>query len=614
MKFLHLSLLLLISGITFGQAGGLTCAEAEPICSDAGVTFTANSGTPSASDLDPGNNYGCLLSTPNPAWYFLEIDNPGDIIMSLSAPTDIDFIIWGPYPDLATAQGMCGSHSNIVPDMNCSGFLFPTCDAYGCSFDITANETPGIPNAQTGEVYVMLVTNYANNVQDITLVQTGGSGSTNCEILTNCSLQVDAGANTSLCVGETLNLNGSFQNEEGNTTITWTANPAGAINDLSNTNTLNPVFSPSQAYGGSVTLTLTVEDDGPDFDCEISDQITISLADPSPATVTSNGTICEGDNAIFTINGAPGQTVTYTLDGGATSQTVVLNSSGQGVVTVTSPTSDQTITLTEVSDGPCSNTLNVSANVTIDLSGSQNVSIDTVGVLCQSDENVTLVGTPPGGTWLINGDPSNGIFSPSNLAPGNYTITYNPPGACSQSVSINASVAPNPTAIITGGTGPDSTVIVGTPVILSANSNFEYEWFPEDDLSCTSCQSTTALPNETTEYFLVVTNEFGCTDTATVIVGIEQLCLGAFLPTNFSPNGDGRNDTFCVLGDCIESMSFNVFNRWGELVFQSSDPENCWDGTYKGKEVNSGVFVYTLKANLTNGEVVERSGNVTLVR
>jgi hypothetical protein len=181
---LLISLIVSISG--FSQAGGITCSDMEPICTDAGVSFTANSGGPSASSLDPGNNYGCLGSTPNPSWFYLEIATAGDIIMSLTANSDIDFIIWGPFSSLSAAQSACGTYNNIVPNINCGWF---SCAAYGCSYDPTNQETPGIPNAQVGQVYVMLVTNYANTVQNITLTQTGGTGATDCTILQpNCNI------------------------------------------------------------------------------------------------------------------------------------------------------------------------------------------------------------------------------------------------------------------------------------------------------------------------------------------------------------------------------------------------------------------------------------------
>jgi hypothetical protein len=148
-------LLLFISPYIFSQAGGTNCPDMEPICTDAGVSFQANANGPDATTSEPGNNYDCLLAAPNPSWFYLEISDAGNIIMSLTAPTDIDFVIWGPYPDLATAQATCGNHQNVVPDLNCD--WLGNCDAQGCSFSTAANETPGIPNAQVGQVYVMLV-------------------------------------------------------------------------------------------------------------------------------------------------------------------------------------------------------------------------------------------------------------------------------------------------------------------------------------------------------------------------------------------------------------------------------------------------------------------------
>lgn len=180
-RFLFLFIGLISYQHSFGQAGGLNCADMEPICTDAGVSFTANEGGPDASVIDPGNNYGCLASSPNPSWFYLEISNSGDIIMDLSAPSDIDFIIWGPYTDLAAAQANCGNHNNIVPDTGCTLGLF--CDGFGCSYSTSNTETPAIPNAQVGEVYVMLVTNYANSTQQINLTQTDGNGATDCTII-----------------------------------------------------------------------------------------------------------------------------------------------------------------------------------------------------------------------------------------------------------------------------------------------------------------------------------------------------------------------------------------------------------------------------------------------
>ncbi len=165
MKQLLLLSLVLFPTILFSQ--GATCAAMDPICTDVGANFTANTGT----TAEPGNNYGCLATQPNPSWYYFEIATNGNIDMNLFAPSDIDFIIWGPYPNLAAAQANCGT--------------LGAGNQVDCSYSSTNNESPSIPNAQVGEVYIMLITNYASVVQDVTLTQVGGTGSTDCDIVNN---------------------------------------------------------------------------------------------------------------------------------------------------------------------------------------------------------------------------------------------------------------------------------------------------------------------------------------------------------------------------------------------------------------------------------------------
>jgi gliding motility-associated-like protein len=152
----------------------------EPICTNVGLTFTANSGVAEASTTDPGNDYDCLITQPNPTWYYLEVASNGNIDMNLTAASDIDYIIWGPFSSLSVAQANCGDLGN------------PSSEIIDCSFSPTNNEFPSIPGALTGQVYVMLITNYANVVQDVTLTQVGGSGSTDCSIITNPPCAISA--------------------------------------------------------------------------------------------------------------------------------------------------------------------------------------------------------------------------------------------------------------------------------------------------------------------------------------------------------------------------------------------------------------------------------------
>jgi gliding motility-associated-like protein len=88
----------------------------------------------------------------------------------------------------------------------------------------------------------------------------------------------------------------------------------------------------------------------------------------------------------------------------------------------------------------------------------------------------------------------------------------------------------------------------------------------------------------------------------------------AQIPDAFSPNGDGNNDILFVYGGQIEEIALEIYDRWGEKVFTSSSVTDGWDGTFKGKKVTSGVYVYMLKTFFTDGDVVDSSGNFTLVR
>jgi gliding motility-associated-like protein len=89
---------------------------------------------------------------------------------------------------------------------------------------------------------------------------------------------------------------------------------------------------------------------------------------------------------------------------------------------------------------------------------------------------------------------------------------------------------------------------------------------------------------------------------------------GAHLPGAFSPNGDGNNDVLFVYGGQIERISIAIYNRWGELVWETNDETEGWDGTYEGKEAIAGVYVYKLKVTYWEGDIENKSGNITLIR
>lgn len=117
-----------------------------------------------------------------------------------------------------------------------------------------------------------------------------------------------------------------------------------------------------------------------------------------------------------------------------------------------------------------------------------------------------------------------------------------------------------------------------------------------------------------------ITPSTDSTDVTLRIAGDETVIAhfktptGGYLPTAFSPNGDGINDVLRLLGEGIMSMNLTLYNRWGESVINLTNPAESWDGTYKGEPVPAGVYAYKLFAVLKDGEEINQSGNITVVR
>jgi len=151
--------------------------------------------------------------------------------------------------------------------------------------------------------------------------------------------------------------------------------------------------------------------------------------------------------------------------------------------------------------------------------------------------------------------------------------------------------------------------VVNTPTQEEA----EYSWTPPDGLSCFDCESPVVDPSATTWYVVEVTNQYGCTAIDSLFAEREIPPPTSFIPTIFSPNNDGLNDELCVLGNRILEIDFSVYNRWGEEVFATNNPESCWDGTHQGQPV-TGSLLYTLRAVLEEGKTVEESGNIKILR
>jgi len=111
----------------------------------------------------------------------------------------------------------------------------------------------------------------------------------------------------------------------------------------------------------------------------------------------------------------------------------------------------------------------------------------------------------------------------------------------------------------------------------------------------------------------MVTNSFGCADTARGFVTIEPL-KSFFVPNSFSPNNDGLNDVFKPVVPYCKSMDLKIFDRWGNLIYNTNNTEHGWDGKYKGENAQSDVYVYKILIEFFDGSFKDAHGHITLVR
>ncbi|MDI1354595.1 MAG: gliding motility-associated C-terminal domain-containing protein [bacterium] len=201
-----------------------------------------------------------------------------------------------------------------------------------------------------------------------------------------------------------------------------------------------------------------------------------------------------------------------------------------------------------------------------------------------------------------------GVANPYPISSGGSSLTIG------QLNYVKVVDVPNVTIIPPGQSRSDTTVRFGQSVSLKGTGALTYEWSPRYNITSLTNPNVTVNPFKTTQYILTGYNSKRCASSDTINVIIIDECGEMYVPNAFTPNGDGANDVLYVRGICMQSLTFMVFNRWGEKVFETNDQKNGWDGTYKGVEMNTGVFVYRLEGKTYDGKGFSLKGNVTLIR
>ena len=429
-------------------------------------------------------------------------------------------------------------------------------------------------------------------------------------------------------------------------TVTITSNPSGTIcpnmpvtftatATIAGTNpTYNWILVGVGSMGTGSTYTNTTLTNGDQVYCIVtsnslcnsgltatSNTITIDMQYLYAAGVSINPsvtTVCAGDPVTITATPSNAGTPTYlwTINGGVPTQ-------GTDVFTSTSLQNGDVITCLMFFTDPCasgsqpeqSNTVTMVVEECplpeVHFSASQTALCEGT---CINFTDMTL-NSPTSWSWTFEGaNPSSSTDqNPTNIcydAAGSYAVTLFATNFRGSDELIESSFI-TVESKDTLKASDDVEILSGSSTTLQVSGGSQYTWSPSDNLSCADCASPVASPSVSTTY--IVTDATGCTGSDTVLVKVfDEYIL--FIPQAFSPNGDGQNDILYVRGNGIRDLSFLVYDRLGERVFLSNGPDFGWDGSYRGKTLNPGVFTYMVEATMQDGSVKKLKGNVTLIR
>ncbi len=257
--------------------------------------------------------------------------------------------------------------------------------------------------------------------------------------------------------------------------------------------------------------------------------------------------------------------------------------------------------------------------VTLDLTIETSPAVDATSnaPICEG-KTLNLMATPiNGATYQWTGP--NGftsqiqnptITSASGVNSGTYTVVSSVGNNCESTDQITIMVNPLP-SIIASVVNDNCGFNAGQINIDASSPNTPLSYFWSNG---SSDAIITGLSEGT--YEVTVTDATSCSITESFQISniLGDCDCFVYVANAFSPNGDGNNDFIPVRGECVSSLTFKIFNRWGNLVFETNKLDDGWDGYYKGVLQNTGIYIYTLDATFGNGKFVQESGDISLIR
>ncbi len=392
-------------------------------------------------------------------------------------------------------------------------------------------------------------------------------------------------ADPTVCAGTSVQLNTT-----GAVTYSWT--PATG---LSSSTIANPIATPSTTTQYIVTGT---NSNG----CVEDDTVMVNIKPKPTITKSADTVICK--NASIQIFASGG--TTYNWSPAATLNNPNISNP------IATPTDSVTYIVTVTGSNLCINTDSVKVKIRSDpvfaIAGNSSICVNNTVQLSASGGHRY--------TWspslsLNNASISNPVATPTTTT--QYTVNILDT-ICSNTANLSTTVTvfQLPNIVATKSNDLDCS---NNTSQLNATGGVQYTWSPSSTLNNSSVANPVASPTSSTLYIVTGTDAHGCKNADTVNVDVLFINQGGYLmPSAFTPNNDGLNDCYGIkYWGIIQELDFSIYNRWGERIFHSTKPGECWNGIYKGVPQNPDVYVYLITAKTTCGSV-RRKGTFALIR
>lgn len=415
----------LLSGPLHSQNN--TCENSLVFCSSNAISYAAGV---NAGSAQPGPYYACLVTQPNPAWFYMQMQNNGDVTIKITSnpPRDIDFCLWGPF-DHPTTPCNGGLTADKVEDCSYAGGTGP--------------EYADITGGLAGEFYILVLTNYSNQPTEVTFLQSGGNGLLNCNIVFNCSV-VAISANPTACnpANNTYNVSGQiiFTNPPSTGTLTISDN-SGASQTFSPPFTSPKPFTLTNIPCDGAVHTLTASFSA-NSNCMNTQTYSAPQALCPVAYLSGGGDVCQGNpaNIQIELSGLPPFNITYAHNG--VPQPTITNYSGPSPLII--PVTQSGIyTLVSVTNNLCPGT--IGGQATVNVMPLPVVDLGPDRDICQGE--TTILDAGAGFKNYIWNTGATTQTLPVNTT-GNYSVTVTDMNSCQNSDNIQVNVHNRPTPIL----------------------------------------------------------------------------------------------------------------------------------------------------------------------